>query len=115
MEEYKGEICFEVDTDICIIRVVEPRTEWLPPMEDEMNIDATTIQIKGILEKPVDKSSTRYKSFEEVKEKIRIGILILKVVRKTSKMINTLFENLGIATVDEEVHEPSQPKGKNDV
>lgn len=46
VEEYKYELCFEVDTNVCITRAVEPRTKLLPQIRYEMNIDETPIKIK---------------------------------------------------------------------
>lgn len=111
MEEYKDEICFEVDTDIYIIRAIETRTKCFPPMGYEMNIDVAYIKIKGLLEKPIDKSSTRYVALEEVKKKIKIGILIPKAIKEKRRMINTLSEKFD-NFLDEEVVEWLEDKEK---
>lgn len=62
----------------------------------------------------MDRTVTLYDTYEEVKEKIRAHILILKAIRKTSKIISELSEKLGIIDVDEveEGAEPLEIKGK---
>lgn len=111
VEQHKEDLCFEVDTNTFIVRAMEPRTMWLPPMGYEMDIDAASIKIKGLLEKPIDIRATQYGNYEEVKNKIKLGILVPKSLRKNSRMISSLLENLGILVEAKEV-ETSKVKGK---
>lgn len=65
VEKFKDDICFLVDADTTLIKVVDPRTAWLPPMDYEIDIDVATKEIKALLFEPKEKKATRFGTFNE--------------------------------------------------
>lgn len=95
VEKYKDDICFEVDTDYCYVNVVELRTQSLPPMGYEIDFDITQQQIDSFLTSPRHATKLRYDTYEEVKEKVKMSIVVPKATRKATKMIKALTEKFG--------------------
>lgn len=54
VDQCRDEICFLVDIDTTLIKVVEPRIVWLETMEYELDIDRATRSIKVLLDQSKD-------------------------------------------------------------
>ncbi|GLJ42669.1 hypothetical protein SUGI_0884470 [Cryptomeria japonica] len=95
VEKYKDDICFEVDTDYCYVNAVELRTQSLLPMGYEIDFDITQQQIDAFLALPRHIIEIRYGTYEEVKEKVKMSIVVPKATRKATKMIKALMKKFG--------------------
>lgn len=95
VEDYEQEICFLVDTEHTLIKVVEPRTKWLDYMGYEIDIDFSSKSIQDLLATPKDVKAERFGAYEEAKIGIKRGLFIGKITKKYRKMMKTLVEKFG--------------------
>lgn len=75
-----------------LIKVVEPRTKWLTPMGYEIDIGFASKSIKDLLATPKDVNVERFGTYEEARTRIKIGLVIGKITKKSRKMMKTLVE-----------------------
>lgn len=93
--DYEQEICFLVDIDHTLIKVAEPRTKSLAPMGYEIDINFSSKSIKALLATPKDVNDERFGTYKEAKTRIKIGLVISKITKKSRKMMKTLVEKFG--------------------
>lgn len=65
VEKYEDTICFMVDTNQCLMEVVEPRTSWIIPMGYEVEGHIIDAYAQHLLSKLVDKSKERFETYKE--------------------------------------------------
>lgn len=87
VEEYEHEISFLVDIDFTLIKAIELRRKWLAPMGYELDIYFASKSIKALLAEPKDPKAKRFGTYEEGKARIKIGLVIGKITKKSRKMM----------------------------
>lgn len=109
VKKYAMDICFLVNTDHAMIKVVELRIKWLAPMGYEMDHHFDLKYIKALLALPKDTKAERFATFEEAKSRIKTNLVIGKMTRKSKKMKKVLTEQFGYVSdsFEESLVEPT--------
>lgn len=74
VDDYKGDVCFMVDSDKVYIQAVRPRTVWEKPLGYEVNIDETKDIIKALVNEPVEPKATYFGTYDKAKARIELEI-----------------------------------------
>lgn len=109
VEKYKDEICFLVDTSICILQPVVPRTFWIPTMDYGICEDEIEKHEKVLLSKPIDQTEKSFGTYEEAGSIIKFELKKPIIEIKIRKMITRLEAKFGeeISTSQEVLEAPS--------
>lgn len=95
VKKFEMDICFLVNTNRTMIKLIKLRIKCLAPMGYEMDHDFSLKSIKALLALSKDKKAKRFGTFEEAKSRIKIGLVIGKLMRKEMKMKKVLTKHFG--------------------
>lgn len=65
VEMYQDTIFFMVETNQCLIEVIEPRTSWIMPMGYEVEGHVLEAYTQHLLRKLVERSKERFDTYKE--------------------------------------------------
>lgn len=71
VQKYQDTICFMVDTDQCLMEVVEPGTSWIMPMGYEVDEQILELYTQHLLSKLVDPSEERFETYAKKSLKLQ--------------------------------------------
>lgn len=85
-----------VDTDQCLMEVVEHRTSWIMPMGYEVEEEIIELYAQHLLSKPVDTFGERFETYAEKSLKFHSQFKKLEIVRKVRKEVEAYAKRIGI-------------------
>lgn len=85
-----------VDTDQCLMEVVEPRIVWIMPMGYKVDEQIHELYTQHLLSKPVNPSKGRFGTFVEKDLQLHSQFKKLEIVKKVIKQIEEYVESIRI-------------------
>lgn len=96
VEKYEDTIFFMVDTNQCLLEVVEKRNSWIMPMEYEVEGHVLDAYSQHLLRKLVDKFEEMFVNYNAKSLDLHSKFKKLEIQMKVRKEVEQLVENLGI-------------------